>query len=110
MEHLIEFSHAPNVDFGVIEWQTPVEVFQNTAFHLYDETAVVLGTRGGTAIITDHARLADYHGLFDELAASRRSATRARMPYSGSATTIVVFSAAPVPARLDLAGESPERA
>lgn len=64
IEHLIELSRAPNIDLGVIDWQTPVEVFQNTAFHLYDESAVVVGT----AIITDRARLADYRSLFDELA------------------------------------------
>ncbi|MGH3998524.1 MAG: DUF5753 domain-containing protein, partial [Pseudonocardiaceae bacterium] len=68
LEYLIELSRAPNVDLGVIEWRTPVEIFQNTAFHLYDEAAVVIGTRDGTAIITDHTRLADYRGLFDELA------------------------------------------
>ncbi len=69
IEHLIELSRAPNVDLGLIEWRTPVEVFQNTAFHLYDETAVIVGTRDGTAIITDRVRLADYRGVFDELAA-----------------------------------------
>jgi transcriptional regulator with XRE-family HTH domain len=69
MEHLIELSHAPNVDLAVIAWQTPVEVFQNTAFHLYDDTAAVVGTRDGTAIITDHVRVADYRSVFDELAA-----------------------------------------
>jgi transcriptional regulator with XRE-family HTH domain len=69
MEHLIELSHAQNVDLGVIAWQTPVEVFQNTAFHIYDDTAVVVGTRDGTAIITDRARVADYRSVFDELAA-----------------------------------------
>ncbi len=68
MTHLIELSRAPNIDLGVIEWRTPVEVFQNTAFHLYDEAAVVVGTRDGTAIITDHARLADYRRVFDALA------------------------------------------
>jgi hypothetical protein len=68
LEHLIKLSHAPNVDLGVIGWQTPVEVFQNTAFHLYDDTAVVVGTRDGTAIITDHVRVADYRSVFDELA------------------------------------------
>lgn len=68
VEHLIKLSHAPNVDLGVIGWQTPVEIFQNTAFHLYDDTAVVVGTRDGTAIITDHVRVADYRSVFDELA------------------------------------------
>jgi hypothetical protein len=68
VEHLIDLSHAPNVDLRTIGWRTPVEIFQNTAFHLYDETAVVVGTRDGTAIITDRARVTDYRSVFNELA------------------------------------------
>jgi transcriptional regulator with XRE-family HTH domain len=68
VDHLIQLSNTPHVALGVIDWRTPVEVFPHTAFHLYDETAVVIGTRDGTAIINDNARLADYRGLFDELA------------------------------------------
>ncbi|MFY9808291.1 MAG: hypothetical protein WAK86_13620 [Pseudonocardiaceae bacterium] len=43
-------------------------VFQNTAFHLYDETAVVVGTRDGTAIITDRVSVTDYRRVFNEVA------------------------------------------
>ncbi len=68
VEHLIDLSRAPNVDFRAIGWRTPVEVFQNTAFHLYDETAVVIGTRDGTAIIADRVRVTDYRSVFNELA------------------------------------------
>lgn len=67
VEHLIQLSNTPHVELGVIDWRSPVEVFPHTAFHLYDEAAVVVGTRDGTAIINDTARLADYRGLFDEL-------------------------------------------
>ena len=68
VEHLIELGNAPNVELGVIDWRTTVEVFPHTAFHLYDQTAAVVATRDGTAIINDNARLADYRGLLDELA------------------------------------------
>ncbi|HEV7828074.1 MAG TPA: DUF5753 domain-containing protein [Pseudonocardiaceae bacterium] len=68
IEHLIQLSNAPQIRLGVIDWRSPVEVFPHTAFHLYDETAVVVATRDGTAIINDGARIADYGGLFDELA------------------------------------------
>lgn len=68
VEHLVELSNAPHIELGVIDWRSSVEVFPHTAFHLYDEAAVVVGTRDGTAIINDSARLADYRGLFDELA------------------------------------------
>lgn len=67
-EHLAKLSNTPHVHLGLIDWRSPVEVFPHTAFHLYDETAVVVATRDGTAIINDSAHLADYRGLFDELA------------------------------------------
>ncbi|MGH3798476.1 MAG: helix-turn-helix domain-containing protein [Pseudonocardiaceae bacterium] len=67
VEHLIELSNTPHIDLGVIHWRTPVEVFPHTAFHLYDDTAAVVATRDGTAIINDNARLADYRGLFNQL-------------------------------------------
>lgn len=68
IEHLIQLSNAPQIRLGVIDWRSPVEVFPHTAFHLYDEAATVVATRDGTAIINDSARIADYGGLFDELA------------------------------------------
>lgn len=66
LEHLIQLSTIPHVELGVIDWRTAVEVFPHTAFHVYDEAAVVVGTRDGTAIINDPVRLADYQGLFDD--------------------------------------------
>lgn len=68
VEHLIQLSEAPHVEIGVIDWRRPVDIFPHTAFHLYDEAAVVVATRDGTAIIDDRARIADYGALFDELA------------------------------------------
>ena len=68
VEHLIEVSHAPNVDLGIVDWRTPVEIFPNTSFHIYDESAVVVGTRDGTSIMRGAKRLADYRGMFDEVA------------------------------------------
>lgn len=60
--------YHPPVQFGVIDWRCPVEVFPHNAFHLYDDAAAIVTIRDGTAIINDNARLADYHSLFDELA------------------------------------------
>ncbi|MGH3984202.1 MAG: helix-turn-helix domain-containing protein [Pseudonocardiaceae bacterium] len=68
VEHLIQLSSTPHVELGVIDWRSPVKVFPHTAFHLYDEAAVVVATRDGTAIINDSARIADYGGMFNELA------------------------------------------
>lgn len=66
-EHLIQLSYIPQIELGVIDWRSPVEVFPHSAFHVYDDAAVVVATRDGTAIINDSARIADYRGLFDEL-------------------------------------------
>ncbi|WP_037068946.1 helix-turn-helix domain-containing protein [Pseudonocardia acaciae] len=70
IEHLIGLSRLPNVDLGVICWETAVEVFPATAFHLYDRATAVVGTHDGTAIITETERIAGYRALFDRLAAS----------------------------------------
>lgn len=67
MEHLVRLSNAPQVELGVIDWRSPVEIFPHGAFHLYDDDAVVVATRDGTAIINDRARIADYYALFEEL-------------------------------------------
>lgn len=68
IEHLVRLSNAPQVELGVIDWRSPVEVFPHGAFHLYDQAAVVVATHDGTAIINDEARIADYRSLFEELA------------------------------------------
>jgi hypothetical protein len=67
IDHLVRLSNAPQIELGVIDWRSPVEVFPHGAFHLYDEAAAVVATRDGTAIINNSARVADYRGLFDEL-------------------------------------------
>jgi transcriptional regulator with XRE-family HTH domain len=78
IEHLIWLSKAAQIELGVIGWQSPVEIFPHTAFHLYDEAAVVIATRDGTAILKDSARIADYGRLFDELAERASFGHRAR--------------------------------
>lgn len=67
---LIELSGLPNVELGLIRWETPVEVLPATAFHLYDRSTAVIGTHDGTALITAPERLTAYGALFDRLAAS----------------------------------------
>jgi len=67
VEHLIELSRLPNVDLGLISWDTAVEVFPSTAFHLYDRATAVVDTNDGTAIITERPRLDAYRTLFEQL-------------------------------------------
>ena len=70
VDQIIELSRLPNVDIGLIGWRTPTTVFPATAFHLYDRSTAVVGTKDGTAIITEPDRLASYRAHFDELAAA----------------------------------------
>jgi transcriptional regulator with XRE-family HTH domain len=58
----------PNVEFGLISWQTPVDVLPPTAFHLYDSSTVVVGTSIGSAFIDDTASMDLYREQFDRLA------------------------------------------
>jgi hypothetical protein len=65
----VRLSTTPHIRLGIIDWRCPAEVFPHTAFHLYDDTAAIVATRDGTAIINDIPRLTGYHGLFNELTA-----------------------------------------
>lgn len=85
MEHLVRLSNAPHVELGVIDWRSPVQIFPHGAFHLYDEAAVVVATRDGTAIINDRARIADYSALFEELAGRAAFGNTARQVLNGIA-------------------------
>lgn len=67
MEHLIALSQATNLELGVVDWRTPVEVFSTTGFNLYDERAAVVGIKRAVALIEDSDRIAGYHDLFDQI-------------------------------------------
>lgn len=56
----------PNVRLGIIPWWTPAQVLPLHGFHLYDRSAVVVGTRSGTAIMGERD-VSDYEALFGEL-------------------------------------------
>ena len=78
IEQMIELSRLPNVELGIIGWESPVEVFPSTAFHVYDRTTAVVGTNDGTAIITERPRLDDYRALFDKLVEAASFGDQAR--------------------------------
>ncbi len=67
--HIAEASTRPGVRVGVIPWTTPVGVFPLHGFSVYDERAVIVGTRVATAFLTDQQDVAEHVKLFGELEA-----------------------------------------
>jgi hypothetical protein len=70
LEHIAAVTLAwPSVRVGIISQSRPAKVFTTHGFSLYDQRAVILGTRTRTATITDAADVADYARLFSDLEA-----------------------------------------
>lgn len=69
VRRLREVTSRPNVRLGVIPESRAVDVVAGTAFHLYDDTAVVVGLEVAAATLTDRADVQHFRGLFDRLAA-----------------------------------------
>ncbi|HUZ55270.1 MAG TPA: DUF5753 domain-containing protein [Streptosporangiaceae bacterium] len=65
--HLAEASRRPNVQFGVIPWTRPVQVFPGHEFHIYDHRLVIVGIETALATITDPGDISTYADLFTEL-------------------------------------------
>jgi hypothetical protein len=59
----------PNVRLGVIPESRAVDVVAGTAFHLYDDSAVVVGLEVAAATLTDNSDVQHFHRLFDRLSA-----------------------------------------
>jgi transcriptional regulator with XRE-family HTH domain len=69
MTTLLAALDAPNVRLGVIPQQQPVDVITTNAFHLYDDTAAVIGLHIATATLTEEKDVRAIRELFDQLAA-----------------------------------------
>jgi transcriptional regulator with XRE-family HTH domain len=66
---LREISSRPNVRLGVIPESRAVDVVAGTAFHLYDDTAVVVGLEVAAATLTERSDVQHFRQLFDRLSA-----------------------------------------
>lgn len=67
MQSVLEVSRRPNVRLGVIPQDVPVDIVAGTAFHLYDDAAVVVGLEIAAATLTDPADTRHFRRLFDRL-------------------------------------------
>jgi transcriptional regulator with XRE-family HTH domain len=65
--HIAEISHKPGVHVGVIPWTTPADVFPLHGFSIYDDRAVIVGTRVATAFLTESQDVAEHVKLFGAL-------------------------------------------
>jgi hypothetical protein len=54
---------------GVIPWTAPADVFPLHGFSIYDERAVIVGTRVATAFLTESDDVAEHVKLFGALEA-----------------------------------------
>jgi transcriptional regulator with XRE-family HTH domain len=67
--HIAEISNRPHVRVGVIPWTTPADVFPLHGFSVYDDRAVIVGTRVATAFLTEPDDVAEHVKLFGALEA-----------------------------------------
>jgi hypothetical protein len=68
-QSLLNASLRPNVQLGVIPESHAVDVVAGTAFHIYDDAAVVVGLEVAAATLTDAADVRHFRQLFDRLSA-----------------------------------------
>ena len=67
ISHVVEVSQLPNVRVGLILRRTPATVLAPHGFHIFDGSAVQIGTKTATAVIDDPGDIATYEALFSEL-------------------------------------------
>jgi hypothetical protein len=69
MRRVRDVSMRPNVRLGVIPESRAVDVVAGTGFHLYDDSAVVVGLEVAAATLTDNSDVQHFRRLFDRLSA-----------------------------------------
>lgn len=71
VEHIIEVSHRPNVDLGIIPWsvEAPPGVMPGHEVYIYDNRMVIVGIQTATATIQDPRDIEVYLTLFASVTA-----------------------------------------
>jgi hypothetical protein len=67
IERIIEATSLPNVRLGVVPAKRPVRFFAQHGFHIYDDSAVLVGTVSATALTENRVDLDEYTRLFSRL-------------------------------------------
>ena len=58
---------APNIEVAVIPASRPLELLAGSGFHLYDDTAVVVGLEVAAATLMDSQDVTHFRRLWDQL-------------------------------------------
>ena len=69
LDYIAEVSRRAHVRVGVIPWTTVADVFPLHGFSIYDDRAVIVGTRVATAFLTEPEDVAEHVKLFGALEA-----------------------------------------
>jgi transcriptional regulator with XRE-family HTH domain len=69
LDRIAEISRLPHVRVGVIPWAAPAGVFPLHGFSIYDDRAVIVGTRVATAFLTEPEDVTEHVKLFGALEA-----------------------------------------
>lgn len=67
MDHLLVASERPTVDLGIVPAFTPVPFYAHHGFSIHDADVVNIGTRSGTALLSDSDDIVEYAELFTQL-------------------------------------------
>lgn len=67
LDRIEQAAAAPNVEIAVIPAAHPLHVLVGSGFHIYDDTAVVIGLEVAAATLTDPKDVGHFRGLWDRL-------------------------------------------
>jgi hypothetical protein len=67
LDHLLAVSELPTVDVAVVPAFTPADFVAHHGFAIHDADVVIIGTRSGTALLTDRADVVDYAEQFTRI-------------------------------------------
>ncbi|MPZ66638.1 MAG: helix-turn-helix domain-containing protein [Pseudonocardiaceae bacterium] len=67
LDAILAAAEAPNVELGVIPTNRPLDLLVGSGFHVYDDTAAVVGLEVAAATLTEASDVAHFRGLWDRL-------------------------------------------
>jgi transcriptional regulator with XRE-family HTH domain len=67
LDAILDAAAAPNVELGMIPASRPLELLVGSGFHVYDDTAAVVGLEVAAATLTDPPDVAHFRELWEKL-------------------------------------------